>query len=740
MKILKIDHSDFVFEVHSASFDESFSKAKRKQTDMKSATRYRITPGAAKLFCPFSNSFISIDNGSFHPVFFENKDYVFGIEFKEKHSISEPYVFSKLKDVRDKFFYNERIGYLSGTLNFGNDLGSTDFIVRYLKRNKQFEIRLSFEVFPTKLDYRNDYTKIISEIETEYPLLVLDFLRKTYSGFKSGSTENTDLIWWQVFGGLFEEFIIASNFILNKPHSRLIQETVYVKADKLKRVTPAIEEEFHRFRSRPEKNYRTQHKLLSVDTPENRFFKHALSRTFYRFQNIKKYIRSKYTNSISPDYTEELNRVDTQLKKCNANPIFRTIGRFAGMRQESLVLERATGYSSIYKVWIMLNAGISFFEGVSKMELKNIAELYQVWCFLTIKNMLQDVLGKTSPDEIKLAKFYQDDFVFKIDRGMKSRIAYNLDDGRKVQLYHDLQFDTKGTDSIRAFTVNQRPDIVLQLTKNDLKDNYVLTYLYDAKYRLRSDDDSNAADLPPDDAINQMHRYRDAIYYHNKSQNQPEKEVIGGYVLFPGTGSIDQIRESMFYTSIKDVNIGAFPLCPNNEYNSILLQNHLNYLISTGSEVLLGSVRPHKKMTYEEINPDVLVGFVKKGIQTDYFIDEKAEPEVYHSGPDTPSKIGYSKIKYFVPYISGMGYREYYEVVEMYMQKRNLIFPKGHMLFNPDDQTQRLVIKLGKKYIIKNGEFNTLNTLAIYRYTKLNHVKSASISQKDDENQHDLNQ
>jgi len=55
----------------------------------------------------------------------------------------------------------------------------------------------------------------------------------------------------------------------------------------------------------------------------------------------------------------------------------------------------------------------------------------------------------------------------------------------------------------------------LCLTKNDLKENYVLTYLYDAKYRLSSDDYNDGPDLPPEDAINQMHRYRDAIYYVN---------------------------------------------------------------------------------------------------------------------------------------------------------------------------------------------------------------------------------
>ena len=78
-------------------------------------------------------------------------------------------------------------------------------------------------------------------------------------------------------------------------------------------------------------------------------------------------------------------------------------------------------------------------------------------------------------------------------------------------------------------TVPQKPDIVLQLTKNDLQNNMKMTYLFDAKYRIEGR--INGVDTPPDDAINQMHRYRDAIYYKDNTGNDEtlKKEVIGGY-------------------------------------------------------------------------------------------------------------------------------------------------------------------------------------------------------------------
>ena len=66
--------------------------------------------------------------------------------------------------------------------------------------------------------------------------------------------------------------------------------------------------------------------------------------------------------------------------------------------------------------------------------------------------------------------------------------------------------------------------------------------------------------MPPDDAINQMHRYRDAICYRDYVEAPLKKEVIGGYILFPGDGEPADVEVSKFYQTIKEVNIGAFPL------------------------------------------------------------------------------------------------------------------------------------------------------------------------------------
>lgn len=139
-------------------------------------------------------------------------------------------------------------------------------------------------------------------------------------------------------------------------------------------------------------------------------------------------------------------------------------------------------------------------------------------------------------------------------------------------------------------TTEQRPDIVLRLSKTDDKIQY--TYLFDAKYRIRdtSIPAKNGVEVPPVDAINQLHRYRDAIYYTNAHDEKLKREVIGGYVLYPGNMNKDKFTGSYYHRNVDEVNIGAYPLKPgghrNHLYNEEGLYNDL-LLDPTSSENVL---------------------------------------------------------------------------------------------------------------------------------------------------------
>lgn len=729
MQILKVEHTDFDLIIECNNLIPTFNKAKLRQNQIFTSTSYSVNEGKISIYNFETNQLEIFPKEKTHPLIFENKDYFIGITFKNKDSVQAPYVYSKLKEVEEKFFYRKDLGFLAGTINYGNDLGKCNLILRYSKENKLHEIILQFEVFPTKLNYKSDYEKIVSDIEKEYPYLVLDFLKKTYTSFKIGNSPNTDLIWWQVFGGLYHDFIKASKFILNKPHSRIVRQIKYVKADRINKWTSTLEEEFSQFKYLPNKRYRSEYKTLSVNTSENKFFKHAVFQTLRRYKRVSLFIENKFGNSITDSFKEEIVSIERQFEIIAANPFFRTIDDFQGIKQESLVLQKATGYSTIYKSWIILNSGLEFLDGIQKIELKNIADLYQIWCFLEIKNVLQELLGKEEPDDVDLAEIKIDDFIFKIERGVKSRVSFKNINGEIIDLYHDFSYETSSNKNIKSFTVNQRPDIVLRITKNDLKENYVLTYLYDAKYRLESDDKEGAPDLPPEDAINQMHRYRDAIYYINKAKRKPEKEVIGAYILFPGSGEIESIKNLDYFKSIEDVNIGAFPLRPNDYTNRILLEEHLKTIIGLDTETVLKDVSPQKENTYESPNPYVLIGFVPSVNHMLCF--ENNEYPFYYSGEKKPTRFGFNNLKYFAPYIKEKGVSDYYEIIDYQILERNQIFKTNHPLYK-DEIDERLVIRLGRKIQIDKGKYFKISDGSIgqipYRYTNLRNIRNPKVN------------
>ena len=173
-------------------------------------------------------------------------------------------------------------------------------------------------------------------------------------------------------------------------------------------------------------------------------------------------------------------------------------------------------------------------------------------------------------------------------------------------------------------TTDNRPDIVLTIRKPD---GFELTYLFDAKYRVCDDNEFSkedkdeinalrAADYPPSDAINQMHRYRDAIYYGDKVENvrlHSAKEIIGGYILFPGRGDDEAVRNRYFFKSIETVNIGAFPLLPDHNdpdnEGSLLFEHLTKILVGQSAYEQIRDSIPQHGLSYARPDDLVLVGY-----------------------------------------------------------------------------------------------------------------------------------
>ncbi len=494
-------------------------------------------------------------------VFFENTSYPTLIKAKEGISNLRLWFSNSPKEQSLSADGNM----LYGAVSFGNQVGKTDICLQYDKNGRQHSLRFTTEVLSYKMDYRSDMKSIIRDIEREYSMLSFAFMRETYLNFRTQAGESTDLIWWQIFRSCYSDIITACRHIINAPRRRLHAEVFYERAERLRVLTPDIENEYIRFSDEPNHLYRTTQLTHTDDTVENRFLKFVMNELLSRFLVVSQHIRN--TSRRSARIEDELREMEENLQRMVRHPFFRNIGRFRGFVQDSLVMKRANGYRTIYQKWIELLCGYELEEGINKLETKDISLLYEIWCFLKVKNIVEDLLGDKAEPRY-YGKRLTPQFVRDLSWGTRSEVTFvRTEDGIELAsvMYNapvneedaSVESAIKGT---TTFTTTQRPDIVLRLTKREKDIRY--TFLFDAKYRIADKSQKGTEDVPPTDAIDQMHRYRDAIYYVEGTNKRPKREVIGGYVLFPGNYTKEEYEQSYYYESAKKVGIGAFPLRP----------------------------------------------------------------------------------------------------------------------------------------------------------------------------------
>ncbi len=666
MELLTIHHQDFTMSIECTKFMGIWGKAVQNVGKDKLTSRYTWSDGVEKVvkYNEGGQEEELMGGEEASAIFFDNADYPIWVDFKSYVKHAE--FGSMLKNENERFSFRKNV--LAGFVNYNNEIGKSEINIVYQVGAETKHFTFGFEVLSTKLDYHEHWNKIVEDIEAEYRMLSLDYMRRTFHGFTPDDKgETPELIWWNIFSGEREKFIKACKNIIERPRRRLRGYETYQRADKIKRVPVSIENELAEHRSEAAHLYRIEEHTQSNDTQENRFLKYALSQIIAKYETLKKYIES--IGKLSDVLKDDMDACLDALKHIQRNPFFRTIGRFKGLNQESLVLQKATGYSQVYRTWNLLRRSYSLQDGLYRLQTKDIATLYEIWCFIEVSHIVKEQLGIEKEDMEHRNRMEMNGlFTWELGKGEHSRILFRKDGVELAELVYNPKHTEKENDNISmpnmvVPTVTQKPDIVLQLTKNDLQNGMKMTYLFDAKYRI--DRREKGADVPPEDAINQMHRYRDAIYYKDYSSNQLKKEVIGGYILFPGAGEPDAVEKSKFYETIETVNIGAFPLRPKDERNRKFLEDFIDRLIKRKSTETIAEVIPHKG-TVLEVHDRVLIGIVKPSSRKDYNKKFKeGTADLYYTRANFPTTISLDGLHYFIPYFEGEGIRDVYKITSI---------------------------------------------------------------------------
>jgi len=633
-------------------------------------------------------------------------------------------------------------GELYGSLNFHNQVGMTDFCFTYkVKGDRQpHQLKFATEVLSYKLDYRSDLKTIISDIENEYAMLCSSFLKDTYLSMRRGTGESNPLIWWQIFKSCYAEIAKAARQIIDRPKRRLRAVTCYGRAERMTFMPREMENEYQVHKDNPAYLYRTEEMLLSHDTIENRFLKYALREMQRRFSVVKEHIMTAMHLDNPMRIDSSLTEMEAELLRLCNHGFFRGVGRFKGFSQDNLVMKQARGYKTIMEKWVELQQGYELEEGMRKLEVKDVCDLYEIWCFIKVKNIVQDTLRDLGKENCPMVngKDVTADFIPQLVYG--GSVSFINHDGVELaSVCYNAEVERKQAQSAisgtSTMTTIQRPDIVLRLSK--LREGSMkYTYLFDAKYRIDDTSDQGKYDVPPEDAINQMHRYRDAIYYTEEGQDREhiKKEIIAGYVLFPGRIPLDALDEETgdyyYQKSNKLIGIGAFPLRPDQEHHaedgSIMidvnsseqaLRRQIRQWLSDdeGREDLLYRAIPQKGLVYsdEPVNKGTFyLSLVDPHVNEDREAILTGNGKCFYSGyKSVLSGVDFQKIKYFVPVENHKAYGYYQvEAVEavdksgqLKTEQQRLVKYGKTSTYKGFDSPIRICLKLGKYRLLPHS-------------------------------------
>lgn len=617
--VLKYDHKDFEVIIQTDEIQSAWERFQgrinyrndwtEETSEAREYCAYDVSQGCTIMLYDYAtrDSLKIEPKKEYWPVIYETNKYHIIIKFKDGalYKETKPRVKHIRSDIEKSFYFN--YNQLSGEVSFLNEPGLFRLGFEYQdKDGKLQEGWFSFHVVSPKLDVKRDYHSILHAVNAEFEGLIFRYCSLTMQQLREGHHRPLE-VWMQVFESVVSNYLKNVDRIIKNPHSKVRTQVLHAHADRIKRWTPAMEEEYAEKKAAEkldEHYFRYSVYDKTVNSMENRFVKYTLQQIGKQLENVFSTVLHRPLTEISQSYIDRWKKYQSTIQKYLKHPFFDAVGKFEGMQQESLVLQGRMGYQQVYKNWLKLRKGIDFYQGTTNIGTLQIWEIYELWCFIKVKQMILRILqldpqsplitephgslvhyqrslsGNKSADYRVVIQYPTiDDTLVANEEDAVFAEQLDKHQGDVISIHYQHTFSRVREDDfdVRTMTTEQRPDIIVNIKKAN---GEVLTYLYDAKYRVWSDSnldktedwyerDNEAmellqgADYPPADAINQMHRYRDAIYYGLSDAERPKsKEVIGGYVLFPGRGDQASIENRFYSKSIQQVNIGAFPLLP----------------------------------------------------------------------------------------------------------------------------------------------------------------------------------
>jgi predicted component of viral defense system (DUF524 family) len=416
--------------------------------------------------------------------------------------------------------------------------------------------KVNLEVQSVKSGYRDDYRDMLELITEKCTDLLLQANSPVSQHFEIDYSKDSQTL-YQKFAFIksvigTDEFAEAIHRIVSAPVTKWTETTEEKDIRNARRFSNANIKEILNGGKRtklPESHYMKSYdidtlperitsirKTDSVDTPENRFIKHALE-NFLKFctdiHNKAKEFGHKKMENESESMIREL---ESQLH----HTVFKDISRPTSLKLNSPVLQRKEGYREVLRVWLMFDLAAKLIwtggDDIYSGGKKDIATLYEYWLFFKLLDLLQEIFAIESKDISDLIKETPDGLNLQIKQGKYTALRGVYDTGsRKLNIRFNYTRSFSGRkiypDS-GSWTTTLRPDYTLSFWPFGIseaeaeKQELIVHVHFDAKYKIANLtdflDQNTENDLDEEKSENRkgiyknadllkMHAYKDAI-------------------------------------------------------------------------------------------------------------------------------------------------------------------------------------------------------------------------------------
>ncbi len=314
-------------------------------------------------------------------------------------------------------------------------------------------------------------------------------------------------------------------------------------------------------------------KCDSVDTPENRFVKHALETfLFYCFRINRAAVKSGFRR-----LERESAALAGELESYLQHGIFRAISRPVTLNLNSPVLQRREGYREILRVWLMFDLAAKLIwrggDDVYSAGKKDIAVLYEYWLFFVLLDLFGQIFQIEPASIGELISLSADGLNLNLKQGKSIPLRGVFDAGiRKLNVIfsYNRTFSARSRyPAAGSWTTSLRPDYTLSMwpfgiTEDEAERQELIVHVhFDAKYKVENfvdylrGDNNEEGRLDVEKVENRRGIYKNADLLKMHTYKDAIRRTGGAYVLYPGTKHVE-LRG--FHEIIP--GLGAFPVRP----------------------------------------------------------------------------------------------------------------------------------------------------------------------------------